>query len=178
MNIQQRKAGRMRPAALMAFALLAAGCGGTQSFEFHRIDKGDVLTPGVVIKAEDGSFQYAYGQSFDTPWTGTNCPRLPGANNWSLADGARRVTVIHPAAQNPLFGLLVYCPVPPSWGQPSSRSHGIQIPDTYVNAARDGLVSVVYDVVEYQWTYKDPGGNAEDFSEWPAWILWLRDRPF
>ena len=86
--------------------------------------------------------------------------------------------VWHPAAPQPLYGLLAFCPIPPAVRDPSARSHGIQIREQYVHATEGGLTSVVYDVVEYDWAYREPAtGEVETISEWPAWILWLNQRP-
>ncbi len=176
---KHERAGRLLAlGATIAFAWAGLGCH-SRPFQFHRVDTAEILTPGVTIRAQDGSFQFVAGRPFPTPWNTSNCPMEPRANNWNLVgDEGKRVTVYHPASPKPLHGLLVFCPIPPASSQPGGRSHGIQIPDSYVDRAAGGLVSVVYSDVNHHWTYLDSEGKKQTADSWPTWILWLGDRPF
>jgi hypothetical protein len=162
--------------AIVATAAAVPACA-TQSIDFHRVETGEVLTQGVVIRAADGSFQYTTGQPFATAWTAQNCPIEPTTSNWNLAPGAKPVVVQTPYSKTPLYGLFAFCPAPEASGQPSGRSHGIQIPRQYVAETSGGRVTFVTDGVDHDWSYRSDSGEVASAKSWPTWILWLSERP-
>jgi hypothetical protein len=159
-----------------ALSLLSLGCGGQKPFPWRAVERGDVLTPGVTIAAADGSFQYRSGEPFVPTETASNCPIVPTTRNWTEVSGRlTRVSVRHPRVSAPLYGLLAFCPIPATQ-QPSSQSHGVQIPDYRVEQTDGGRVAVVYDDVQYHWRYYD-GHGISAVESWPSWILWISQQP-
>lgn len=136
----------------------------------HRIPNGMLNTSGAQIEQHE-QFVIKSGQLFDTPfaldpqeydknarWT----ERFEAAVN----SGARRVRVMVPGRTEPLFGVLALYQVPEKATGPGARSYSIQIPQSYVDEASDGRISVVYELV--------PVEN----NRFVSWMLWLSDRSF
>src|SRR5690606_8503252 len=80
----------------------------------------------------------------------------------------RRVRVIVPSADEPLYGLLQLCGAPPNATGPATRRYNIEVPQSYVERTGGGLVSVVYEPHQGEFGYGSP----------KAWSLWLSRAPF
>lgn len=162
---------------LAACALgVAAGCA---SVPTHPMRAGMVETEGVTIRAADGSFTLTAGEQFLPPFQ-NRCYDVPLATEDRLTDeghaqalalGARRVDVVVPGRDRPLFGLLLLCDVPDTASGPGSRSYRITVPPEYVDAATGGRISAVFERVT--WTRAD--GST---PWWYGWVLWLSDAPY
>lgn len=164
---------------------LLAGCLGKPGIP---VSSGLIDRPGIVIAAEDGTFQLESGKQFVPP-VQSDCWGVLGYEqeatvslgsfNWGatvkvgdLALARRhckgvpvRVTV--PGRKSPLYGILVMNKI--NAHAPASvatKSYLIDVPDTYVTAAAGGQVSVVYE------TYESRSGTLV-----PTWVLWLSDKP-
>jgi hypothetical protein len=137
---------------------------------------GKITTDGVEIIAEDGSFALRSGEVWTPPFqvpSGFYALNIKNADMinlyaTALGLGARKVRVKVPYQSEPLYGVLALLPVHSSSTSPVTRSYQISIPKSYVDAAQNGKVSVLY---EY---YEVP--NSEFMNK--TWILWLSDIPF
>lgn len=81
-------------------------------------------------------------------------------------NGAREVSVKVPGRSEPLHGLLSLHELPDKARGPATRSFSVKIPPSYVDAATDGRISVVFEPVR---------AEGENYF---GWILWMSDRPF
>jgi len=142
-------------------------------------DHGKILTEGVVITAEDGSFELVSGEVFETPFacnTAGMGMHSASADMASFAQtaleymDARRVRVTVPSLDEPLYGVLVLSHIYRGSSGPATRSFQIQVPEQYVQAALGGRVSVVYE--RYKTSME---GNT---FEPKSWVLWISDMPF
>lgn len=158
------------------------GCA-TYGADWAPVTSGIIVTPGVKIAAEDGSFVLASGKEFVPPiQTAALCYTLVGnqygltAANYkkALEDrvcNAKKVRITVPGRNEPLYGVLVMGKSDPRMShEAASRSYRIQVPQEYVQQALDGRVSLVYEWGEVTWS----GG---DKSKWATWALWLSDKP-
>lgn len=172
---------------LLAASSLLGGCIVAESW-YSPYEKGVLQGEGVRIEAEDGSFILKEGR-FSPPFQTVqthgshslayaayvngappNGIKLIHAHNIALQHGAKRVKVYHPAANEPLHGVLALNKRMPRYSTgPSGQSYLIRIPDSYVNDAVDGRMSVVYEPVAWK---GHPNGK------FIGWALWLSDTPF
>lgn len=159
---------------LIAVALFACGPAGITVREVF------LSTPDCVITAEDGSFKIETGKPIPPPFSIDTFAEsetddwresvLVGKFNEALNLGARRVRVTVPGFKQPLYGVLLLSKIRKDSFGPASRSFNIQVPESYIQEATGGRVSVIYETVEY-------GERGELTAQWYAWILWLSDRP-
>ena len=172
--------------------LLFIGC--TSKPLFYPVDFNQKLaigTPGVTIKAKDGSFTWESGQTYDLPadirggeWSSLNGPLAISTSEISDVNrnAAIEVFVETPNMKEPLHGLLQVSRIISECRgkEPATRSYYIQIPQSYVLAAEGGKVSVVYE------SYMCPTGYYKNNTTGPAsratghstWVMWLSDIPF
>ncbi|MDH5612868.1 MAG: hypothetical protein OEY66_10485 [Gammaproteobacteria bacterium] len=152
---------------------LLGGCAGNTP-----IERGIVSSPEVTITAEDKSFVLKPGQRFKTPFTSKRAiadmldPRAPMVDGWKqilAKKQGKRVRVSVAGEENDFFGILVFGSVKDikQCTGPALRSHSIAIPKMYVDAAKGGSVSVVYESFQCR-------GNKENFN----WMLWMSDLNF
>jgi len=132
------------------------------------VKEGTLITPGTSIEAIDGSFRIESGQSFNTPFHSKDCGAWKGVLDAAdyktgIGCGGKRVLVRAYGLSEPLYGVLMFLPLPPTATGPASRSYQLEIPQNYIEAAEGGKVSVVYE-----------SAAAIDGS-YIAWILWLSD---
>lgn len=153
---------------LTAFTLLTAACA-TGPY-MNPVSEGVVKTEGVTIRSEDGSFSLQSGERFTPPFqfpkyhTGANPPTSENFNECTC----RKVRVKVPGRDQELYGLLRLSMMFANAHGPGSRSYLIEIPQSYINEARNGNISVVYEKVPLKG------------SEWrwqTGWTLWLSDLP-
>jgi hypothetical protein len=149
---------------------------------------GTLQGEGIRIEAEDGSFILKEGR-FTPPFqmdhanipsslawasyrTGVvpSSPSLIESYDLALGHGAKKVRIYHPAATEPLYGVLALNKKMFNHATgPSARSYLIRIPDSYIQDATDGGISVVYEPVSYK-------GYAK--VKLIGWALWMSDSPF
>lgn len=161
--------------------VLAAGvglsaCGGVDT---RPVQAGFVATEGVKITAVDDSFTLAAGQEFKPPFQVDLWGKKPfeafkpeGMNEKyqkAIELGARKVRVTFPNVSKPFYGVLLLNSMAVDAKGPASRLYRIDIPDKYVQAGKNGQISVVYELVDYP---------KLESKEWYAWILWLSDHDF
>jgi hypothetical protein len=160
----------------------------------RTIPTGNIVTPGIRIDDAGGGFSLNYGREFKIPFS-SDCKyillndldlkqayrpllfkapqdvrsiNIRDAYNNALTIGGHKVVVNREGISIPLYGVLIFCQVGNTATGPASRSNLIQIPDQYINAASNGAVSVVYELVE----------SANNNQDGYGWILWLSDKPF
>lgn len=129
-----------------------------------------LLTQGVTIEGLTPS-PISEGQVFRPPFYVRPLLHNPKANytnmlNTFVALGGRRVRVRVPGRETPLYGLITFHELPAGATGPATRSYAIQIPQSYIDDATGGRVSVVYELVAY-----------ESRSSALGWVLFLSDRP-
>jgi hypothetical protein len=159
----------------LSVALFLIGCAALPPV---LVKEGRLITPGTSIEAMDGSFVIKSGEIFNTPFysnrfenASTVCRIFTGPGMASKYDigikcGGKRVRVRIPGLSEPLYGVLMFEQFPGTAQGPASRLYQLEIPQNYVEAAKGGRVSVVYEIV-----------TAPSKLEYFAWILWLSDRP-
>jgi hypothetical protein len=151
-----------------------------------------VLTEGVVIEAEDGSWDVGSGDPVRPPF-GSNAPggAAPVASGALLEKytdyvqaGARHVRVKVPGRNKPLYGVLALLPVfSTSTSSSARRTFRIDIPNSRIQEALGGQVSVIYEPYPYSHKTVAKNENGDDElkdsqAEAPSWILWVSDAPF
>lgn len=165
-----------RPWVLIALACLlglsSTGC--SLALRWKRPVQGEVRTPGVEIRAEDGSFQLRGGERFRAPFHTKDCVAWAVHDNWKLALKwrARRVRVTLPGHAEPLHGILSLCTVHPKKAGPAGESYRIEIPAGAAALASGERPIVVVKETDYGVRFKD------GFHRFDAWQLWLWRRPF
>jgi hypothetical protein len=160
---------------LLFFVSLALGLAGCPYYV--RVPVGAVATPGLSIRAADGSFHIADGEPFATPFhvaaDDIACgpyrrDLAPGDYPMALRAGARRVVVRHPDHSRPLHGVLMFCTVWEGDRTGATRWHRVAVPDDAL-AGTDGGVSLTF----VRATFVD----SEGYPGQVQWALWLSERP-
>ena len=119
-------------------------------------DLAALLTPGVTIRAADGSFVIKEGQAIQAPFH-SGAPAYGLKRIIKMSDdfaelGAKRVFIDYPGEDKPIYGLLALLPVYESADSASQRVFRIQVPKARVEQARGGLLHVIYQ----NYSYKGP----------------------
>lgn len=185
---------RYRLLIVFLFAGAISACV-AKSAEFVGIPNGEIATPGVTITAQDGSFTLKNGAEFAAPFHANlwarkdqsagsllfGAPKVrQGSETFAASTlrndyeeavkrGAKRIRVAYPGLEQPLYGILALNVAPTGAYGPAARYYRIEVPQQYVEAARGGAVSVVYEVMNYR---------GESSGSGYSWVLWLSDRPF
>jgi len=147
------------------------------------VNQGVLVTKGTKIEAEDGSFAILPDVPFKPPIRG-NGPFIYSDGKYEerlLSDkfirtnvARARVRVTAPGLAKPLYGKLYLARMPSNSRikatGPASRSYQLEIPEHYVEAAKGGKVSVVFEKVDLVLDGKNLVGVS--------WALWLSDLPF
>lgn len=164
----------LRIVSLLSLGLVV-GCAHSQPSQvnlgFRSVPDGVLLTRDARIVDENGRFELTAGQPWAVPFDlGDECVLNPDASDpdAALLTGARRVRVIVPDVEEPLYGLLQLCGAPPNATGPATRRYNVEVPQSYVERTAGGLVSVVYEPHQGQFEYGSP----------KAWSLWLARAPF
>ena len=179
---------------IVIVASLFCGCAlmTIQSDFTKPITQGKLITPGCKIESASGDFVIESGKSFEPPFQNESFENWSdGSPYWSISSynedliglveeiqiyGARKVRVTVPEVKEKLYGLLWLGTVYETATGPASRSYQIQIPQSYVRAAMGGKVSVIYELVDFE--YLDYEYETLVESSAPTWILWISDMPF
>lgn len=157
--------------SMFLFFLISCGVGK------DSIETGQIVTPGVEIRAVDGSFTLKSGERWEPPfesitdWDDQGEMYREGATgkyDFALNDlRAKKVMVKTPYLEKELYGVLLLNKAMGDCNSPVTRSYQISIPESYAKMALNGQVSVVYE-------YYSCGDNPAI----KTWILWLSDVPF
>ncbi len=141
---------------------------------WKRIRTGRVITPGVTLRAEDGSFVLTAGRPFRAPFWAKDCVAWAVHDNWRIALkwGARRVRVTVPGRATPLYGVLSLCEVHPKKAGPAARSFDLKVPAGAVALTATGQTVVVVKESDYGRRFR------EGFQRFDIWQLWLSRHPF
>lgn len=171
---------------VLAFVFCLSGCSGVfdRDSRYTPVHKGYLIGNGVKIEAVDKSFvitEGAFIPPFQTVMSDWSIPlfkhkdiNIADWSNYALKHGAKKVTIYHPSANKPLYGVLLLNPAVKHAAGPGGRSYYIKIPDSYVNAANSGRISVVYETVQSS----APEWYQRSGTEYYTWVLWLSGRPF
>lgn len=158
------------------FILMVTGCSVTT---YNRpIMHGKIENPDILITAEDKSFRLQ--GEFDTPFqssTRYNSLEMPDrellkAYRQALYHGAKHVRIKVKGSDKELFGVLALDKADDEGIGPSTQSYKIIIPQGYMDASKNGKISVVY---EYYKLKNDGIIDVGKIKE-RSWILWLSDK--
>jgi hypothetical protein len=86
--------------------------------------------------------------------------------------GAKKVRVKVPYQSKELYGVLLLSKIYNGCSSAVTRSYQISIPESYVDKALNGKISVLY---EY---YTNCGVMPLATTKGKTWVLWLSDVPF
>ncbi len=167
----------MRLSLLSVFILfIFSGCSTTTYNK--TISQGKIEDNNIIITARDNSFRLQ--GEFDSPFQSSTRynslemrdSELPKAYKLALHHGARHVKVSVPGRDEELFGVLALDKADQDGIGPGTQSYKIIIPQPYIDAAKDGKISVVY---EYYHLKNDGFIDVGDIKE-RSWILWFSDK--
>jgi hypothetical protein len=169
------------------FLLVLVGCSMNPLEDnwYSPYRSGALQGKGIRIEAEDGSFVIEEGK-FTPPFqtyhssyrltyaifdngTRPSRPQIIEDFNGALIIGAKRVKVYHPSVKQPLYGILLLNKKRVKTRGAAAQSYLIRIPESRVNDAKGGRVSVVYETVSV---------TDNTTAKLIGWALWLSDVPF
>ncbi len=161
--------------SLLLTLFMFSGCSSTNYTQ--PIPSGQVKDSSIVIRAVDGSFKIQ--GDFQTPFQSTihyhsmnmNGKKMLKAYYRALQYNAKHVRVKVPSQDKELYGVLVLDDADYRGIGSGAKSYKIIIPKPYVDAARDGKISVVY---EYYHIKDDTMFDIDDIKKY-SWILWISD---
>ncbi len=170
----------------LSTAFLTSSCSYQYSASYVRT--GKISGDGIVIAAADGErFILEGGREFRTPFHGrcynfdsyddpmlqliADMSKTPEDYRNGLRNGGRRVLITVPGLDKQLYGVLLFCALPDTAYGPAAFSYFVQIPQEYIEQAKSGLISVVWEDVD--WRDVDHNRTNSHLS----WILWISDRP-
>lgn len=162
--------------AIAATLFILSGCSTTTYI--NSVPKGKIDNPDIVITARDNSFKLQ--GEFSSPFqssTRYNSLLMPDkdlikAYNLALHHGAKHVRIKVPNKKEELYGVLALDRADKDGMGPGTQSYKIIVPQPYIDAARDGKISVVY---EYYKLRNDGVIDVSNIKE-RSWILWLSDK--
>jgi len=156
-----------------AFFIFLSGCSTTTYT--RNISKGVIQDPKIRISAKDKSFELQ--GEFQAPFHSatrynslqmSDKELIKGYKN-ALHHGARHVII--EINDKTLYGVLALDKADKDGIGPGTQSYKIIIPQAYIDAAKNGKISVVY---EYYKLKNDGIIDVGDIKE-RSWILWLSD---
>lgn len=159
---------------LLLSIVILTGCGSTYK---TPIPKGQIEDSGVIITARDGSFKLS--GEFETPFVSEvhfhsynkKGTKLIKAYQNALGFNAKHVLVKVPNREKELYGVLSFDNADNRGIGAGVNSYKIIIPQAYIDATRDGKISVIY---EYYHIKNDELTDLSDVKKY-SWILWLSD---
>lgn len=142
------------------------------------ISKGKIENSEIIITASDKSFKLQ--GEFNSPFqssTRYNSLQMSDhdlleAYKLALHHGAKHVRIKVPGNEKELYGVLALDKADQDGIGPATQSYKIIIPQPYINAAKEGKISVVY---EYYHLKNEGLLDVGDIKE-RSWILWLSDK--
>ena len=155
-------------------AILFSGCGSTYT---KAIPSGKIDNSDIVIKAADGSFEIS--GEFKAPFTSeahlhsfnVRGQKFIKAYRKALDFGAKHVRVKVPSSDKELYGVLVLDNADERGIGAGTSSYKIIIPQAYIDAAKKGKISVVY---EYYHLNDESLADLSEVKKY-SWILWISD---
>ena len=159
---------------LLISVIIFTACSSTYTV---AIPKGVIVNPEIIITAEDGSFKIT--KEFDSPFIskvhyhsynkiGT---KLIQAYSRAIDYGAKHVLIKVPNRAKLLHGVLALDNADSRGIGTGTKSYKIIIPQAYINSAKNGKISVVY---EYYHLKDDSFSDLSDVKKY-SWILWISD---
>lgn len=156
--------------------ILLSGCASTTYVT--PIKKGKIDNPHIIITAQDKSFTLQ--GDFNTPFQSSTKYNslemrdfeLPKAYKLALVRGAKHITINFPNRDKQYYGVLALDLADKDGIGPSVSSYKIIVPEAYIEAAKDGKISVVY---EYYHLKNDGLLDVSEIKE-RSWILWFSDK--
>lgn len=142
------------------------------------VAKGKIDNPDIVITARDNSFtlQGEFTSPFQSSTRYNNLVMpdkdLMKAYRLALHHGAKHVRIKVPNKSEELYGVLALDRADKNGMGPGTQSYKIIVPQPYIDAARDGKISVVY---EYYKLKNDGVIDVSKINE-RSWILWFSDK--
>lgn len=168
--------------SILLICFLLNSCASYTSVPIQSItvSSGVIASEGVEIIAQDGSFHLKSGEIWSPPFQNTTNGYGMHDSNAKMIDyypqalsmGARRVKVKTPYLNKDLYGILLLSKIYTGCSSAVTRSYQISIPNSYVEKALNGKISVLY---EY---YTACGSLIGDNPQGKTWVLWLSDVPF
>ena len=161
--------------SLFIAIVLFSGCSKTKYT--IPISNGVIDDSQVVIRAADNSFKLS--AEFKSPFQSSTHyhslniggTKLINGHRRALQYGAKHVRVKVPSSDKELYGVLVLDNADKDAVGPGKGSYKVIIPEPYVDAAKDGKISVVY---EYYHIKSDALFDLSDVKKY-SWILWISD---
>jgi hypothetical protein len=156
--------------------LIFTGCSATTYNK--SISQGKIDDPNIVITAADNSFKLQ--GEFTPPFQSStrynslemHDRELIKAYRVALQRGAKHVRIKLPGSDVELYGVLALDRIDDEGIGPSTHSYKIIIPQPYVDAAKNGKISVIYEYYKLKNDGLMDVGNIKERS----WILWLSDQ--
>jgi len=142
------------------------------------IPKGKIQDSNIVITARDGSFTLQ--GEFKSPFQSSvhyhsyniGGDKLIKGYKRALQYDAKHVLIKIPSEKKELFGVLVLDKADENGLGPSTKSYKIIIPQPYIDAAKNGKISVVY---EYYFLKSEGLIDVSNVKK-QSWILWMSDK--
>ena len=166
----------MRFVLLLTLTLLTfSGCSTTTYNK--TISQGKIENPQIIITGVNepftlqGEFKSPFQSSTRYNSLIAGDKDLPKAYRNALHHGAKHVRIKVPSLEKELYGVLALDKADQDGIGPGTQSYKIIIPQPYIDAAKDGKISVVY---EYYKLRNDGIMDVGDIKE-RSWILWLSD---
>lgn len=152
---------------IMLGVMFLSGC-----ISFSKIKTGTLKTTGITIKADDGSFTVKPNETFTVPSATDVCGNnyVFGYDIESLKDGAAKVKIHFDDGSPFLFGKMLFCHRATgnsTIAYTTADHHIVQIPTKFIERARQGLNTKVYQKIN----------NTEGNTGY-GWVLWLSNKPF
>ena len=160
---------------LIVTLMLFSGCSTTTYNK--EISTGKIQDPQIVITGVDefftlqGEFESPFQSSTRYNSLEMRDKELPKAYKNALHHGAQHVRIKIPDIEEELYGVLALDKADQDGIGPGTQSYKIIIPKPYIDAAKDGKISVVY---EYYKLKNDGLMDVSDIKE-RSWILWFSD---
>jgi len=165
--------------SLLFFLLSMAIFSGCSTTTYNKtISTGKIENQDIIIRALDNSFKLQ--GTFTSPFQSSTRynslqmrdKELPKAYKLALHHGAKHVRIKVPSSDSEMYGVLALDKADQNGIGPGTQSYKIIIPQPYVDAAKNGKVSVVY---EYYKLKNDGFIDVSNIKE-RSWILWISDQ--
>ncbi len=164
----------MRYIFLAIFMLFFSGC--AASMYTKNVTSGVLEDDGVTISAQDGSF--VIKGEFKPPFKSeahlhtlnANGTKLLKLYRQALQFGAAKVNIDYHGER--LYGVLALDDIDTHGYGVGTNSYRIIIPKAYVDAAKGGKISTVYEYYHIEDYNMSDNSNIKKYS----WILWFSDK--
>lgn len=164
----------MRYFLILAVAIIFSGCA-TKMYT-KDVQHGFLDDDTIAIEAVDNSFKIQ--GEFKPPFKSevhlhslnANGTKLIKAYSQALHFGAKKVKVNYKGKI--LYGVLALDDIDEHGYGIGTTSYNIIIPEAYVNASKDGKISVVYEYYHIEDYNMSDNSNIKKYS----WILWFSDK--